>query len=92
MPDFDCDTLGLATLRTAASVGQSHSLIPAARSQAGEWHQHDVDQEQVNKLVRNVHTAVKRLRNQGRHINFVTSIFVRPLLSGTGEQNRQMNS
>ena len=28
MPDFDCDTLGLATLRTAVSVGQSHSLIP----------------------------------------------------------------
>jgi hypothetical protein len=36
MPDLGCDTLGLATLRTAASVGQDHSLTLLPRSQARE--------------------------------------------------------
>jgi hypothetical protein len=34
MPDLDCDTLGLATLRTAVSVGHRHSLTLPSRSQA----------------------------------------------------------
>ena len=33
MPDLDCDTLDLATLRTAASIGQDDSLILIGRSQ-----------------------------------------------------------
>jgi hypothetical protein len=33
MPDLDYDTLGLATLRTAASVGQDDSFIWLGRSQ-----------------------------------------------------------
>jgi hypothetical protein len=35
MPDLDCDTLGLATPRTAVSIGHNDSLMPAAPSQAG---------------------------------------------------------
>ena len=34
MPDLNCDTLGLATLRTAVSVGHEDSLIWLGRSQA----------------------------------------------------------
>ena len=34
MPDLDCDTLGLATLRTAASIGHDDSFIWIGRSQA----------------------------------------------------------
>jgi hypothetical protein len=34
MPDSDCDTLGLATLRTAVSVGHGHSFMLADRRQA----------------------------------------------------------
>jgi hypothetical protein len=35
-PDSDGDTLGLATLRTAVSVGQGHSLISSSFRQVGQ--------------------------------------------------------